>query len=92
MPIDKARAGTLVQSPPNLCALASLLSCSKLRDVRQRAQAGSRLVEPDVTVRANPEDLQIDTAGLRDRRFVATALFEQIGRRPIQESDVRRID
>ena len=60
--------------------------------MRQRAQAVSRFVEPDVTVRANPEDLQIDAAGRGDRIVVAAALLEQIGRRPVQKPDACRID
>ena len=42
--------------------------------MRARDQRPRRLVEADVAVGAEPEDLQVDAAGARDRALVAGAL------------------
>jgi hypothetical protein len=49
----------------------------------------ARLVEPDVAVGTDAEDLEVDAARRRDIRFVARALFVEIGGRAIEEMNPR---
>ena len=58
--------------------------------MRPRLQRRRRLVEPDVTVRADAEDLQVDPAGRGDLALVARALLRRVRRRAVQEVDALR--
>ena len=71
IPIDNASAGTWAGSPPKSAALLRRVSgLSVTRWVRAWSSARG-LVEPDVPVRADPENLQIDAARVGDRLLVA---------------------
>ena len=56
--------------------------------MRARGQLARRLVEPDVTVGADSEDDEVDSAGGGDRAFVALALGVEIGGAAVEEPDV----
>src|SRR5689334_15096390 len=58
-----------------------------MRPGRQRRRG---LVEADVAVAADPEDLQIDPAGLQDRGLEALALGFEIGGAPVEEMNRSR--
>src|SRR5262245_44371243 len=58
--------------------------------MRARDERVRRLVEADVTVRAEPEDLQVDAACALDRSLVARALGGRVARHPVQEMDLSR--
>ena len=84
-PIDKASRGTADTRPAKRFGVGSTRLGLQARQVCVRLQAGSGLVEPDVPVRADPEDLQIDAAGARDRRLVAAAFAGRVGLHTVQE-------
>ena len=83
-PIVRARLGTLHAAGEEIRVGSTRLGL-QARQVCVRLQAGSGLVEPDVPVRADPEDLQIDAAGARDRRLVAAAFAGRVGLHTVQE-------
>ena len=60
--------------------------------MRARDERACRLVEADVAVDAEPEDLQVDAAGARDRALVAMRIRadRDPARRAVQKVDAAR--